>query len=150
MFKKILVILGALAVVGTGTASAQTPAQAKKRAEVRKRTEVQDKSQYRNAYRYRFVDEDGDGINDLFRDHDGDGIPNCQDTDWAPPRDGSGYHGGNGNGGGPRGFLGSRAGAREAGRGMTRGAFRRSGGGFGTGVCDGTGPKGNARRGRRR
>jgi hypothetical protein len=24
-------------------------------------------------------------------DHDGDGIPNCQDEDWAPPEDGTGY-----------------------------------------------------------
>ena len=47
--------------------------------------------QVRSEYRLRFVDENGDGINDLFRDHDGDGIPNCQDPDWAPPKDGSGY-----------------------------------------------------------
>lgn len=25
------------------------------------------------------------------RDADGDGIPNCLDNDWSPPRDGSGY-----------------------------------------------------------
>ena len=25
------------------------------------------------------------------RDADGDGIPNCEDEDWVPPQDGSGY-----------------------------------------------------------
>ncbi len=29
-----------------------------------------------------FVDEDGDGYNDLAPDHDGDGIPNGLDPDW--------------------------------------------------------------------
>ncbi len=29
-----------------------------------------------------FVDEDGDGYNDIAPDHDGDGIPNGLDTDW--------------------------------------------------------------------
>ncbi len=39
-----------------------------------------------------FVDEDGDGINDLAPDHDGDGIPNGQDSDWVKnKRDGTGY-----------------------------------------------------------
>jgi hypothetical protein len=41
--------------------------------------------------RYGFVDENGDGINDLTRDADNDGIPNCQDPDWVRPQDGSGY-----------------------------------------------------------
>ncbi|NOR65348.1 MAG: hypothetical protein GQ468_04960 [Candidatus Scalindua sp.] len=29
-----------------------------------------------------FVDEDGDGYNDIAPDHDGDGIPNGLDSDW--------------------------------------------------------------------
>jgi hypothetical protein len=38
-----------------------------------------------------FVDENGDGINDLAPDHDGDGIPNCQDEEWVKnKRDGTG------------------------------------------------------------
>ena len=37
-----------------------------------------------------FVDEDGDGFNDLAPDHDGDGIPNGLDPDWVRPEDGSG------------------------------------------------------------
>lgn len=39
-----------------------------------------------------FVDENGDGINDLAPDHDGDGIPNGQDPDWVKNKqDGTGY-----------------------------------------------------------
>ncbi len=50
-----------------------------------------------------FVDEDGDGICDNIgtngRDSDGDGIPNGQDDDYEPPRDGSGRgNGGQGHG----------------------------------------------------
>ena len=50
-----------------------------------------------------FVDEDGDGvcdnIGDNGRDSDGDGIPNGQDDDHKPPRDGSGRgNGGDGKG----------------------------------------------------
>ncbi len=41
--------------------------------------------------RYGFIDEDGDGINDLARDSDNDGIPNCVDPDWARPQDGTGF-----------------------------------------------------------
>jgi len=41
--------------------------------------------------RFGFVDEDGDGINDLARDSDNDGIPNCLDSDWIRPRDGKGF-----------------------------------------------------------
>ena len=39
-----------------------------------------------------FVDEDGDGFNDLAPDADGDGIPNALDEDFeGPVNDGSGY-----------------------------------------------------------
>jgi hypothetical protein len=37
-----------------------------------------------------FVDEDGDGYNDLAPDADGDGIPNGQDPDYVKPEDGTG------------------------------------------------------------
>jgi len=44
----------------------------------------------------RYVDTDGDGVCDNIgingRDDDGDGIPNGQDDDYTPPRDGSGHH----------------------------------------------------------
>jgi hypothetical protein len=39
-----------------------------------------------------FIDDNGDGINDLAPDHDGDGVPNGQDSDWVRnKRDGIGY-----------------------------------------------------------
>ena len=38
----------------------------------------------------RFIDEDGDGFNDLAPDADGDGIPNSLDPDYVKPRDGTG------------------------------------------------------------
>ena len=38
----------------------------------------------------RFVDEDGDGFNDLAPDADGDGIPNGLDPDYVRPEDGQG------------------------------------------------------------
>lgn len=37
-----------------------------------------------------FLDEDGDGFNDLAPDADGDGIPNGLDPDYAPVCDGTG------------------------------------------------------------
>lgn len=37
-----------------------------------------------------FVDENGDGFNDLAPDADGDGIPNGLDPDFVRPRDGTG------------------------------------------------------------
>ncbi len=37
-----------------------------------------------------FVDENGDGFNDLAPDADGDGIPNGLDPDYQPPQDGTG------------------------------------------------------------
>jgi len=75
-----------------------------------------------------FVDLNGDGINDNAMDADGDGIPNGQDPDFVRPQDGSGHQMGKGNG-------------RMHGAGQ--------GSGLGTGDCDGTGPKGNAKRGRK-
>lgn len=84
-----------------------------------------------------FVDENGDGYNDNAPDFDNDGIPNGQDPDYQPLRDSSGQ--------GRRMGNGSAAGTGN-GKGYHR-RFARSGdsignGGRGTGVCDGTGPKG--------
>ena len=38
----------------------------------------------------KYIDEDGDGFNDLAPDADGDGIPNGLDEDYVKPEDGSG------------------------------------------------------------
>lgn len=43
-----------------------------------------------------FIDENGDGFNDLAPDADGDGIPNGLDPDYVPVGDGTGYHFGTG------------------------------------------------------
>ncbi len=77
-----------------------------------------------------FVDEDGDGYNDNAPDFDNDGIPNGQDPDYQSLRDGSGQ--------------GSRMGNGSAGTGNGKGYLRRNARSHeqGTGVCDGTGPKG--------
>ncbi len=72
-----------------------------------------------------FVDLDGDGINDNALDADGDGIPNGQDPDYVRPMDGTGA---------------KRAFGKMSGMGSTLGT------GTGTGECDGTGPKGAAKR----
>jgi len=72
-----------------------------------------------------FVDVDGDGVNDNAPDADGDGIPNGQDEDYVPAGDGS-----------------------QAGKALRGGSGDGEGTGTGTGDCDGTGPKGNARRGK--
>ncbi|MCF7823545.1 MAG: hypothetical protein K9N35_05175 [Candidatus Marinimicrobia bacterium] len=37
-----------------------------------------------------FIDENGDGFNDLAPDADGDGIPNAYDEDYVKPQDGTG------------------------------------------------------------
>lgn len=45
-----------------------------------------------------FLDEDGDGFNDLAPDADGDGIPNGLDPDYVPAGDGDGRGWGEGQG----------------------------------------------------
>ncbi len=86
------------------------------------------------GHRFGFVDQDGDGINDQFQDADGDGIPNCQDPDYVRPQDGTGNKFGHKVG------AGNRNGQKGPGfKGVGSNA------GNGTGVCDGTGPKGIVR-----
>lgn len=98
-----------------------------------------------------FVDENGDGYNDLAPDADGDGIPNGLDPDYVRPLDGTGYqftHGrpidwffgwGHGNENGMRYGPGDGTGF---GTGPADGTGYGPGGGFGDGICDGTGPHG--------
>ena len=102
-----------------------------------------------------FVDENGDGICDVFRDHDNDGIPNRQDPDWNRPQDGSGFKNGQGAQN-AQNRLGNRNAFKGANGQAFRGAngqnfsnrsFRNNSGGLGNGVCDLTGPKGNGKRG---
>jgi len=134
---------------------------------------AQDSLQVQNQYRYGqngvagqhgqgvkglgFVDENGDGYNDLAPDADGDGIPNGMDEDYV----GSQMHNGNGKGFVDADGDGINDNAMDAdgdgipngqdedfvrpldGSGQKAGYGKRAGGaaGSGTGVCDGTGPK---------
>ncbi len=100
-----------------------------------------------------FVDANGDGINDNAIDSDGDGIINCLDPDYARPMDGTGRKLMKGNasklgkgGFGPANGTGNNGVGPKDGTGY--GAITSTG--TGTGICDGTGPKGNARRGGRK
>ena len=78
-----------------------------------------------------FIDEDGDGFNDLAPDADGDGIPNGMDEDYVRPEDGTGnmyrY--------GQAGEMGGKEFGFAKGEGMGQGA----GGGQGYGPGDGSG-----------
>jgi hypothetical protein len=81
-------------------------------------------------------------------DDDGDGIPNCQDPDYVRPKDGTGkklgkmhmFKGANGNSG-----FGPGNGSGNSGIGPRDGTGFGKAAGAGTGVCDGTGPKGKGR-----
>ncbi len=97
-----------------------------------------------------FVDENGDGICDVFRDHDNDGIPNRQDPDWTKPQDGSGFKNGRGEPnaqnrlGNRNAFKGNNGQAFRGDNGQRFGnqTFRNNRGNLGGGSCDLTGPKG--------
>jgi hypothetical protein len=86
-----------------------------------------------------FVDEDGDGFNDLAPDADGDGIPNGQDPDYVRPEDGTGNQ-----------YAHQHA--MQNGQGFRHGQFGEDAGeglltGLGDGECDGTGAPEGVRRG---
>ena len=68
-----------------------TMIQAKEQNQIKNQTETATKVQTVGQYRTKFIDEDGDGINDNAMDHDGDGIPNGKDPDFERPEDGTGY-----------------------------------------------------------
>ena len=68
---------------------------------------------------------DGSCDNPMERDFDGDGILNCNDDDWTPPQDGTGY--------GAQGKKGQGLGEARYGN--------------GDGICDGDGPHGNRGKG---
>ena len=95
-----------------------------------------------------FVDENGDGINDLAPDADGDGIPNGMDEDYVRPATGAGYGpGGQGAGGFGSshewGGYGPHDGAGHL------GARPADGTGFGPGDCTVENPQGIRRQGNR-
>ena len=85
IMKRAFALVGSLLILGLGFAFAQEKSQATVR------NEALTKAQERIRNRILYVDENGDGISDFARDHDNDGIPNCQDPDWTRPEDGTGY-----------------------------------------------------------
>ncbi len=137
--KKALVLVGSMMILGAGLAFAVDSPQTATR------------NTFTNTVKYEFqagpffVDEDGDGICDNARDHDNDGIPNSQDPDWTRPEDGTGYKERNGNNsnsqfGNKNGFRGENSWKNQS--------IRQNRRNFGSGICDGTGPKGqNSRKG---
>lgn len=94
-----------------------------------------------------FVDENGDGICDYARDHDNDGTPNCQDPDWTQPKDGTGFKNRSGNNS-YENQVKNRKGYHGGNTWNTQ-SFRQNRANSGSGICDGTGPKGNGKRGGR-
>jgi len=66
---------------------------------------------------------DGSCDDQLERDHDNDGILNCNDEDYTPPGDGSGY---------------GATGEKGQGLGQSEGEY-----GPGDGTCNGSGPHGS-------
>jgi len=139
--KKTLALAGLFLILGASLAVAQNQAQA---GEANK---VQTKSAFQNRVRTMFMDQDGDGINDFQRDHDSDGIPNCQDPDWTKPEDGTGYKNQFGRKGTENQFGSGKG--YHGGQEWSNSSFRKGQAGLGGGVCDGTGPKGaGTRKGR--
>jgi len=99
--KKMLAITVGILVVGMLFAAAQdqTATKSQEKAQIKtglkakgetQQNKVQAKPEFQHRNRVSFIDENGDGINDRAKDHDGDGVPNGQDPDWVKPGDGTG------------------------------------------------------------
>ncbi len=161
--KKLTAAIGIVLLLGAGLGLAQEKAEGKSQAENRNkiRSRLEDpegtpvRTETRTLRRVRFMDENGDGINDLGRDHDGDGIPNGQDPDWVAPKDGTGYQvkaqtkakKGQAENGIMSGLANKAGWSKES---FRSGKAGMSGMGNGTGICNGTFPMGkSARKGRR-
>ena len=86
-----------------------------------------------------FIDENGDGFNDLAPDADGDGIPNAFDDDYVPPQDGSGAGNGPGAGAGAGEGNGAGNGQGNGGAGWGGNGPGDGSGNGGIGPGDGTG-----------
>jgi len=139
--KKTFVLGGALMILAVGSIfAAESP-------QFRADNVVQERVSSRFQVRTLFVDENGDGICDLARDHDNDGIPNCQDPNWTKPQDGTGFQNNKGMNSNSNQF-GNRKGNQGGNSGIGQ-SFGQSQGIFGSGVCDGTGRKGRGNRGGR-
>jgi len=164
--KKMLALTVGLLILGFAFATAQdqTATKSQEKAQIQtglkakgetQQNKVQAKPEFRHRNRIAFVDENGDGINDLARDHDGDGVPNGQDPDWVKPEDGTGLKAQHKNGqpdaaGMTNGRKAGKVTKSSFGKGSFRTGMQGAGRAAGAGVCDGTGPNGTAQRKGRR
>jgi len=137
--KKLFALVGSLLIMGLGFAFAGEQNQAVVGSEVQKN--ITNRFQLRTL----FVDENGDGICDFYRDHNNNGMPNCQDQDWERPEDGTGDKNRFGNRNSNHQFV-FRNGSQGR-YGWSNQSFSNNQSLFGSGVCDRTGPKGNGYRG---
>jgi len=136
--KKALALMGSIMILGAGLVLADNSPQKAARNTFQNKV----KSEFQAGPF--FVDEDGDGICDFARDHDMDGIPNCQDKDWVRPKDGSGYQGRFGDSSSANRF-GNKDGFR-AGNTWNNQSSKQNRKNFGGSICDGSGPKSNGSR----
>jgi len=134
--KKAVALMGSLLILSVGLILAAENPQAKSR------NAAQEKAAQRYQARIMFVDQNGDGICDFARDHDNDGIPNCQDPDWSRPQDGTGYKNRDGNNSSSDMFKNRKG--YHGGNPWNNQSFRQNQANFGGGICDRTGPKGKA------
>ena len=156
--KKVLALSVGILLVGLAFSAAQekTQEQAQAKTQLKAQTKVQAKAQTKAEFRHRnriaFVDENGDGINDLARDADGDGIPNGQDPDWTNTAGRQRLQGPEPDPPGPddtemtRGQKTGKVTTSNFGKGSFRAGMTAVGRTTGAGVCDGTGPKGTIKR----
>jgi len=132
--KKVMAWIGSVLILGLGLAfSADNPQKA-----ARNSFQNTVKSGFKGGPF--FVDENGDGICDLARDHDNDGIPNRQDPDWAQRKDGSSFKNKNENRASSDQFR-NRFNHRQENT-WNRQSPKQNRENFGTGECDGLGQKG--------
>jgi len=134
--KKAVALMGFLMILSVGLILAAENPQAKAR------DAAQEKAAQRYQARIMFVDQNGDGICDFARDHDNDGIPNCQDPEWSRPQDGTGYKNREGNNSSSNMFKNRKG--YQGGNAWNNQSFRQNQANFGGGICDRTGPKGKA------
>ncbi len=73
------------ATVSTVSSAAQKRVKGVKKTSKKKNRKVMKSGKSNMQGKMMFIDENGDGINDLMQDDDGDGIPNYKDPDWKCP-----------------------------------------------------------------